>query len=70
MVTALLVAIAQTDQPEGQCTGLGFGCTISGADLAAFAAMYIVPVALVLLAVGHAVIALVQNLRRRRGPVS
>jgi hypothetical protein len=68
-VTNVLVAAGQTDHPPGQCHGLGWGCTISGGDLAAFWAMILVPPALLVLAVGHAVIVGVQVLRRRAGSV-
>ena len=66
VVAALLIAVAQTDQPAGQCSGLGWGCTLSGADLAAFAAMLVVPIALVVMAIGHVLVAFVQSLRKRR----
>jgi hypothetical protein len=59
IVAGLLLAAASTTQPEGQCEGLGFGCTISGADLAAFVAIFIVPIALAVLVIGHLVITIV-----------
>lgn len=65
VVTTVLVVVAGTDRPEGQCDGIGWGCTMSGEDVAGFVALLIVPPAAVVLAVGHLVIWIVA---RRVGP--
>lgn len=65
VVALLLVAVGETAHPESQCSGIGWGCTLSGGDLAAFVALLIVPPALIVLAVGHLVIWAVQRWRRR-----
>jgi hypothetical protein len=65
VVAALLVAVAQSATPHAECGGYGLGC-MSGPALAAFTAMYVVPIALVVMAIGHVLIAFVQSLRRRR----
>ena len=66
-VTLLLVYVAQVNKARpGECDGIGFGCSLHGADAAGFAALYVVPIALVVLALGHTTIALVAH-RARRG---
>ena len=58
--------ISLTTLPEGQCSGLGWGCNVAGAEAAGIFFIFIgIPILLVWL-VGHAVIALIQWLRRRR----
>lgn len=56
----LLVHVAQiTKARPGECDGIGFGCSLHGADAAGFAAIAVVPIALLVLALGHAIIAVV-----------
>lgn len=58
--------LSQTELPDGQCSGLGWGCSLAGWDAAGIAAvLYGVPVALLWLT-GHLVIALLRRRRRRR----
>jgi hypothetical protein len=61
----ILISAATTDQPDGQCSGLGWGCTLSGGDLAWFIAAFLIPPAVVVLIVGHLAIWAVQRHRRR-----
>src|SRR6185436_5527075 len=65
VVAVLLVAAASTEQPEGQCSGIGRGCTLSGGDLAELVAAFILPPAFVVLMAGHVVIRTAQRRRRR-----
>jgi len=65
VVVAVLLAAASTTQPDGQCTGIGWGCTVSGGDLAALLAVFLVPPAVIVLLVGHLTIWAVQRWRRR-----
>jgi CHASE2 domain-containing sensor protein len=65
VVSVFLFAVSRTEQPAGQCSGLGWGCTLSGGDLAAFTATLIVPPAVLVLLIGHVIIAIVQQLARR-----
>lgn len=68
LVLIMLGMAASTEQPEGVCSGIGWGCELSGAALAGFVAMLIVPVAVVVLPVGHLLISAVGGvLRHRRG---
>ena len=62
-VGVILLAAGSTDHPEGQCSGIGWGCTLSGGDLAAFVGGYLVPPALIVLGLGHLVIAAIQRRR-------
>lgn len=61
VVALILVGAANTDHPENQCSGIGWGCTLSGGDLAAFVAFLIVPPALFVLTAGHLVIWVTQR---------
>jgi len=58
VATTILVALGSRDRPEGACSGIGFGCQLWGADLAGFAALFIVPIALAVMLLGHLFIAL------------
>lgn len=66
---ALLVwylhATLPTENVNGQCTGLGFGCTLSPADSVVFAALYAAPV-LGLLGIGACAVIAVSRARRER----
>jgi len=61
-VALTLVHVAQvTKARPGDCDGIGFGCSLHGADAVVFAALYVVPIALVVLALGHTIIALIAH---------
>lgn len=63
---AYLAWLSQTTLPPGQCTGLGWGCSVAGWDAVGLAAIiYGVPLAALWFA-GHLLIALIR--RRRRSP--
>lgn len=64
VVGLILLAVGQTRLSQGQCSGIGFGCSLGGADAAGFFAILIVPPAIGILAVGHALIAVAQHLSR------
>jgi len=55
VVAIVLLAVAQTENPNpaDQCEGIGWGCQLYGGDLAGFVAMFLVPIALVILLIGH-----------------
>src|SRR5437588_10871766 len=68
-VALILLRVAQvTKLRPGECDGIGFGCSLHGADAAAAAAIVVVPVALLVLAIGHFVIAVIARRRRARNP--
>jgi len=70
-VALTLVHVAQvTKARPGDCDGIGFGCSLHGADAAVFAALYVVPIALVVLALGHTIIALIAHRATRGEPHS
>ncbi|WP_323101772.1 hypothetical protein [Intrasporangium sp. YIM S08009] len=52
-----------TENPNGQCSGIGFGCTLTPADGVLFLGMLAAPVLFLL---GLAAIALIARSRRRR----
>ena len=59
-VALTLVHVAQvTKARPGDCDGIGFGCSLHGVDAAGFAAIFVVPIALVVMAIGHVTIALI-----------
>lgn len=61
----LLVSVFLTDIGPGECSGIGWGCTLAGADGAGFVLIFFgIPALLVLLG-GHLAIGLAQWLRRR-----
>jgi hypothetical protein len=58
-VASILFQIAEaTKAQRGDCDGIGFGCSLHGVDAAGFAAILVVPIALVVMAIGHVTIAL------------
>ena len=64
VVAVILVAAGQTHMSEGDCSGIGFGCSLYGADVAGFLAIIIVPPAIGILVVGHALIAATRRIAR------
>ena len=60
-----LIGAAVSQQPEGTCTGIGFGCQVSGPDMALLLLLFGGPVVLAVLALGHAVIGIAHVLSRR-----
>lgn len=66
VVGVMLGAAASTEQPEGVCTGIGWGCQVSGSDLAVLVAMLVVTVAVVILLIGHGVISAIGSMVWRR----
>ena len=64
---AYLAWLSQTTLPDGQCSGIGWGCSLAGWDAVGFTLIILgVPIAVVWL-VGHLVIAIVQRRGHRRG---
>ena len=61
-----LRATLPTENPNGQCTGIGFGCTLSPADGVLFTALYAAPVLLLIGLAACAVIAFSRARRERR----
>jgi len=72
VLPALLVAVLHVTLPDynasGQCSGLGFGCTLTPADLVLFLGYFAAPILFVLGLVVCVLIAFVQSRRQRRGP--
>ncbi|MBC9820617.1 hypothetical protein [Terrabacter sp. MAHUQ-38] len=72
VLPAVLVVVLHVTLPDynasGQCSGLGFGCTLTPADLVLFLGYFAAPVLFVLGLVACVVIAFVQSRRQRRGP--
>ncbi len=65
MISALLSKL-----PEGQCSGIGWGCDVAGTDAAALLLIFVgIPLALIWL-LGHGVIAVVQWTKRKRSLAS
>ena len=68
---AVLVAVLHVTLPDynasGQCSGLGFGCTLTPADLVLFLGYFAAPVLVVLGLIACVLIAFVQSRRQRRG---
>jgi ABC-type Na+ efflux pump permease subunit len=66
----VLVAVLHATLPDynasGQCSGLGFGCTLTPADLVLFLGYFAAPVLFVLGLVACVLIAFVQSRRQRR----
>ena len=62
---AFLAYLSRTELPPGQCTGVGWGCGVAGMAAVGIALLfYGIPLALVWV-MGHAVIGVVQWIRRR-----
>jgi len=61
-----MAVLSQSELPPGQCSGIGWGCSLAGWDAVAFALIIIgVPLLFVLL-IGHLIIGFAQWLRSRR----
>ena len=61
----LPVSVFLTDIGPSECSGIGWGCTLAGADGAGFVLIFFGIPALLVLLVGHLVIGLAQWFRRR-----
>ena len=72
VLPVVLVAVLHVTLPDynasGQCSGLGFGCTLTPADFVLFVGYVAAPVLFVLGVVACLVIAFVQSRRRRGAP--
>ena len=64
----LLASVFLTDIGPSECSGIGWGCTLAGADGAGFVLVFFGIPALLVLLVGHLVIGLTQWLRGRPFP--
>jgi len=58
-----LIGAYRSEQPEGRCTGIGWGCTVSGPDLAGLIAIFAGPFVVAIWLAGHAAIGLARKLR-------
>lgn len=57
---AFLIFVAvKTRAHSGELNGIGFGASLHGSDAAGFFAIFVVPVAIVILLIGHGLIALI-----------
>ena len=61
----VLGGAALSEQPEGSCSGIGFGCELSGPDLAWLILVFLGPLVLGVLLAGHLVIGAVQWIASR-----
>ena len=61
----VLGGAALSSQPEGSCSGIGFGCELAGPDLALLLLIFVGPVVLGVLLAGHIVIAAVRRIASR-----
>ena len=66
LAASVLLAEALSKPPPGACEGIGWGCNVYGTDAAFFAALFVVPVTLMMLLVGNALIAVVARASRKR----
>ena len=62
---AWLLVLGFSELPPGQCSGIGWGCSLAGLDAVGFALVVFGPFVLALLAVGHGVIGFVYRRRDR-----
>lgn len=61
-----MLALSQTELPEGRCSGIGWGCELAGWDAVGIALLFLgIPLLLILL-LGHLIIGLAQWIRSRR----
>ena len=63
---SILITAALSKPPPGRCEGIGWGCNLYGGDAALFEAIFLVPIALLLLLVGNAIIAGVGRAVRKK----
>lgn len=61
----ILLSVFQTDVGPSGCSGIGWGCTLAGADGAGLVLIFYGIPLLVVLVIGHLVIGFAQWLRRR-----
>ena len=61
----MLGGAALSEQPEGTCSGIGWGCTVSGPDSAVLLLFFLGPVAAAVLLAGHLVIGVVHWIAKR-----
>ena len=61
----MLGAAALSEQPEGTCSGIGWGCTVSGPDAALLLLFFMGPLVLGVLLVGHLAIGVVHRIAKR-----
>lgn len=61
----VLGGAALSGQPEGTCSGIGFGCELAGPDLALLLLIFVGPMVLGVLLAGHIVIAAVHRIASR-----
>ena len=61
-----MAVLSQSELPPGQCSGIGWGCSLAGWDAVAFALIIIGVPLLLLLLLGHLIIGFAQWLRSRR----
>ena len=64
LVLALVAVLGSDSVPEGQCEGLGWGCTLSPADTAKLLLLFVLPIMVIWAAAALVALAL---LRRRPG---
>jgi hypothetical protein len=65
LFAVMLTGAALSDQPEGTCSGIGWGCELAGPDLALLILMFVGPLVLGVLVAGHALIGIVHMIARR-----
>ena len=65
----VLISVFLTELGPDQCSGIGWGCELAGADGAGVVLIFFGIPALMILIVGHLVIGLAQWLRGRSSPV-
>jgi hypothetical protein len=61
-----MLALSQTELPEGTCSGIGWGCELAGWDAVGIVVLFFGIPLLFILLFGHLVIGLAQWLRSRR----
>ena len=62
--------VSQSELPPGQCSGIGWGCSLAGWDAVGVGLIFIGVPLLLLLLVGHLIIGVAQLVRSRRRPAS
>ena len=63
--TAWLLVLSQSTLAPGQCSGIGWGCSLAGMDAVGLAIIVFGPFVLAFLAFGHGVIGFVLSRRHR-----
>jgi hypothetical protein len=62
--------VSQSELPPGQCSGIGWGCSLTGWDAVGIGLIFIGVPLLFLLLVGHLIIGAAQVIRSRRRAAS